>query len=50
VELTRLLYGPAEGSTDATASIPLEAKVWRKLKHGQNKSETGDLPVSPSQL
>jgi 16S rRNA (adenine1518-N6/adenine1519-N6)-dimethyltransferase len=32
VELTRLLYGPANGAVDN--SKPLGAKVWRKLKHG----------------
>jgi 16S rRNA A1518/A1519 N6-dimethyltransferase RsmA/KsgA/DIM1 with predicted DNA glycosylase/AP lyase activity len=32
VELTRLLYGPADGIVDPHK--PLGEKVWRKLKHG----------------
>jgi len=32
IELTRLLYGPADGAMDS--SVPLGTKVWRKLKHG----------------
>ena len=34
VELTRLLFGPANGGIDP--SVPLGNKVWRKLKHGKN--------------
>lgn len=34
VELTRLLFGPKEGTVDQ--SVPLGMKVWRKLKHGKN--------------
>lgn len=32
VEVTRLLFGPAEGTVDDAQ--PLGKKVWRKLKHG----------------
>ena len=32
VELTRLFFGPADGTIDE--SRPLGQKVWRKLKHG----------------
>lgn len=32
VELTRLLFGPADGAIDPSRS--LGSKVWRKLKHG----------------
>jgi 16S rRNA A1518/A1519 N6-dimethyltransferase RsmA/KsgA/DIM1 with predicted DNA glycosylase/AP lyase activity len=32
VEVTRIFFGPADGQINL--SIPLETKVWRKLKHG----------------
>jgi 16S rRNA A1518/A1519 N6-dimethyltransferase RsmA/KsgA/DIM1 with predicted DNA glycosylase/AP lyase activity len=35
IELTRLLFGPADGTSSAESSMPLGRKVWRKLKHGQ---------------
>ena len=37
VELTRLIFGPAEGFDDGDGEPkPLERKIWRKLKHGTN--------------
>jgi 16S rRNA (adenine1518-N6/adenine1519-N6)-dimethyltransferase len=44
VELTRLLYGPADGvviangDDSSSAAKRLGAKVWRKLKHGANNT------------
>lgn len=40
VELTRLVFGAADGDIDAA---PLDPKVWRKLKHG-----TSDGPSAPT--
>jgi ribosomal RNA small subunit methyltransferase A len=34
IEITRLLFGPADGQIDS--SVSLGSKVWRKLKHGTN--------------
>jgi 16S rRNA (adenine1518-N6/adenine1519-N6)-dimethyltransferase len=37
IELTRLLFGPAEGSETDIDNVKLGIKVWRKLKHGANE-------------
>jgi 16S rRNA (adenine1518-N6/adenine1519-N6)-dimethyltransferase len=34
VEVTRIFFGPADGQINL--AVPLETKVWRKLKHGSS--------------